>query len=159
MSQHYRDRYDQNMYNRYGMHDYRNRKYEQYSGNRLVDDFCNSLDVKYIEHKEYYIRDEVMEPMWVDTKSPISASHSVPNRSEVRCTVEINEESMHNVLSTIKSVQELTEERSWHNQQITRFENKEREFKTFLARNPGIKDQYDELMVLCKLAGLATPPV
>lgn len=150
----YRRLYEQNFNSiepRYGNRD--NRYYQE----RFERIFGNS-NIKILDTKDQRIMNYIpMSEMSVSATASQSAVVKNDYRTVRLHTIEINSEDIDNLHSTLQQHQrdaELAYEIKRDNDNRKERANTARQF---FAENPGIKEQYDELMVLCKLAGLMQP--
>ena len=128
------------------------------SEDMYVKHFLNKANAKVIRewHKREVVTDIMAEWQYKLNTDTIASDYET--RVIDVCTIDIEKRAMVDIGRALERQRELDYILEDERQRHAETNRKMSTFKTFLNENPAIKEQFDELMVLAKIAGLNAAP-
>ena len=126
--------------------------------NSNTDAFYNITKAKKIDQTRRVVptQHEYMNPYKTDYRSVYESDIS---ERTVDChVIEIDEEMMCQVVKAIEETDRLRQSNADAVSKLNKHNATMNEFHTFMAQHPDLREQYTELMTMCKLVGLRNIP-
>lgn len=127
------------------------------SDERMIETFINIMRAKVVGRGRRAIHDD---PDYITSYETMSSPlrHEVMIRSTDTHTLEIDNDRMTQVVEAIERLDKAERDARSAQALIEEINDENNDFHTFMAQNPELREQYRELMTMCKLAGLRKIP-
>ena len=127
------------------------------SHERRVERFITMTGADVIDVRQRYVRDD---PDYVMDFHVLGQAHpeKVQMRTKGTHILEIDNDMMEEIVNAVEQLNDAEKSARLAHHKLNEIDEDNRDFHEFMAQNPELREQYRELMTMCKLAGLRKIP-